>query len=129
MNRKVIEALVKSRTWSFVEISNMKNTINTLCDEIYNESKLIDRFELIRDVTITERFVGFSFEDCIREATRMKLSGDIAEAITEMLGEATISFGNENNGGNENEISERSVGGKSHKKRTTDEKKNSEDKK
>ena len=59
----------------------------------------------------------------------MKLSGDIAEAITEMLGEATISFGNENNGGNENEISERSVGGKSHKKRTTDEKKNSEDKK
>jgi|TARA_R110000803_G_scaffold196294_1_gene259572 hypothetical protein len=129
MDRKVIEALVKSRTWSFVEISNMKNTINTLCDEIYNESKLIDRFELIRDVTITERFVGFSFEDCIREATRMKLSGDIAEAITEMLGEATISFGNENNGGNENEISERSVGGKSHKKRTTDEKKNSEDKK
>ena len=102
MDRKVIEALVKSRTWSFVEISNMKNTINTLCDEIYNESKLIDRFELIRDVTITERFVGFSFEDCIREATRMKLSGDIAE---------------------------RSVGGKSHKKRTTDEKKNSEDKK
>ena len=68
MDRKVIEALVKSRTWSFVEISNMKNTINTLCDEIYNESKLIDRFELIRDVTITERFVGFSFEDCIREA-------------------------------------------------------------
>ena len=129
MDRKVIEALVKSRTWSFVEISNMKNTINTLCDEIYNESKLIDRFELIRDVTITERFVGFSFEDCIREATRMKLSGDIAEAITEMLGEATISFGKENNGGNENEISERSVGGKSHKKRTTDEKKNSEDKK
>lgn len=129
MDRKVIEALVKSRTWSFVEISNMKNTINTLCDEIYNESKLIDRFELIRDVTITERFIGFSFEDCIREATRMKLSGDIAEAITEMLGEATISFGNENNGGNENEISERSVGGKSHKERTTDEKKNSKDKK
>ena len=126
MNRKIIETLVKSRTWSFAEISNMKITIETLCDEIYNESKLIDRFEMIREVTINEKFIGYSFEDCIREATKIKLSGDIAEAITEMLGEATISF---DNGGNENEISEGSMGGKPHKERTTDEKKNSKDKK
>jgi hypothetical protein len=129
MNRKIIEALVKSRTWSFAEISNMKITISNLCDEIYNDSKLIDRFEMIREVKINERFVGYTFEDSIREATKIKLSGEIAEVITEMLGEATISFGNENNGGNENEISERSVGGESHKERTTDEKKNSKNKK
>lgn len=127
MNRKIIETLVKSRTWSFAEISNMKITIETLCDEIYNDSKLIDRFEMIREVTINERFIGYSFEDCIREATKIKLSGDIAEAITEMLGEATISF--DKNGGNKNEISERSMGGKPHKERTTDEKKNSKNKK
>jgi len=127
MNKPIIEALVKSRTWSFAEISNMKNTIEILCDEIYNESKLIDRFEMIREVTISERFVGYSFEDCIREATKIKLSGDIAEVITEMLGEATISF--DKNGGNKNEISERSVGGESHKKRPTNEKKDSKVKK
>jgi len=106
----------------------MKKTIEELCDQIYNEAKLIDRFELVRDVTINEGFVGYSFEDCFRQAAKVKLSGDIAEVITEMLGEATISFASKN-GGNENEISERSVGGKSHKERTTDEKKNSKDKK
>jgi len=129
MNRKIIEALVKSRTWSFAEISNMKITISNLCDEIYNDSKLIDRFEMIREVKINERFVGYTFEDSIREATKIKLSGEIAEVITEMLGEATINFGNENKRGNENEISERSVGGESHKERSTDEKKNSKNKK
>lgn len=128
MNRKIIEALVKSRTWSFAEISNMKLTISHLCDEIYNDSKLIDRFEMIREIKINERFVGYTFEDSVREATKIKLSGEIAEAITEMLSEATISF-DTNKGENENEISERSVGGKSHKERTTDEKKNSKDKK
>jgi hypothetical protein len=128
MNRKIIEALVKSRTWSFAEISNMKLTISHLCDEIYNDSKLIDRFEMIREIKINERFVGYTFEDSIREATKIKLSGEIAEVITEMLSEATISF-DTNKGENENEISERSVGGKSHKERTTDEKKNSKDKK
>ena len=128
MNRKIIEALVKSRTWSFAEISNMKLTISHLCDEMYNDSKLIDRFEMIREIKINERFVGYTFEDSIREATKIKLSGEIAEVITEMLSEATISF-DTNKGENENEISERSVGGKSHKERTTDEKKNSKDKK
>jgi len=92
MNKSIIEALVKSRTWSFAEISNMKNTIEILCDEIYNESKLIDRFEMIRDIKINDRFVGFTFEDCVREATKIKLSGEIAEVITDMLSEATISF-------------------------------------
>ena len=128
MNRKIIEALVKSRTWSFAEISNMKLTISHLCDEIYNDSKLIDRFEMIREIKISESFVGYTFEDIIREATKIKLSGEIAEVITEMLSKATISF-DTNKGENENEISERSVGGKSHKERTTDEKKNSKDKK
>ena len=51
----------------------MKTTIETLCDEIYNESEFIDRFEMIREVTINERFVGSSYEDCIREATKIKL--------------------------------------------------------
>jgi len=125
MNKSIIEALVKSRTWSFAEISNMKNTIEILCDEIYNESKLIDRFEMIRDVKINDRFVGFTFEDCVREATKIKLSGEIAEVITDMLSEATISFDVNKNGGDKNEISERSMGGKPHKERTTDEKKDS----
>lgn len=124
MVKDEIKIKVLSRKWSFKEISNLKNTIDSLSEEIYNESKLIERFELIRDVKINEGFVGFSFEDSFREAVKIKLKGEIAEVITEMLGEATINFG-----GNTNEVSERSVGGESHQERPTNEKKNSKNKK
>jgi hypothetical protein len=119
-----IRLKVLARKWSFKEISNLKITVESLSDEIYNESKLIERFELIRDVKINEGFVGFSFEDSFREAVKIKLRGEIAEVITEMLGEATINFG-----GNKNEVSEGSMGGESHQERSADEKKNSENKK
>ena len=125
MNTKdEIRLKVLARKWSFKEISNLKTTVESLSDEIYNESKLIERFELIRDVKINEGFVGFSFEDSFREAVKIKLRGEIAEVITEMLGEATINFG-----GNTNEVSEGSMGGESHQERPADEKKNSKNKK
>ena len=125
MNKNNIKLKVLSRSWTFKEISNLKETIDILCEEIYNESKLIERFELVRELKLNEGLVGYSFEDAFREAVKIQLSGEIAEVISEMLGQATISF----EGGNKNEISERSVGGKSHQERTTDEKKNSKDKK
>ena len=124
MVKDEIKIKVLSRKWSFKEISNLKNTIDSLSEELYNESKLIERFELIRDIKINEGFVGFSFEDSFREAVKIKLKGEIAEVITEMLGEATINFG-----GNTNEVSERSVGGESHQERPANEKKNSKNKK
>ena len=124
MVKDEIKIKVLSRKWSFKEISNLKNTIDSLSEEIYNESKLIERFELIRDIKINEGFVGFSFEDSFREAVKIKLKGEIAEVITEMLGEATINFG-----GNTNEVSEGSLGGESHQERPANEKKNSKNKK
>ena len=121
MNKNNIKLKVLSRSWTFLEISNLKDTIEILCEEIYNESKLIERFELVRELKLNEGFVGYSFEDAFREAVKIQLRGEIAEVIREMLGQATISF----EGGNKNEISEGSVGGESHQERTTDEKKNS----
>lgn len=124
MNRELIELKVLSRSWSFAEISNLKETINYICEEVYNESTIIERFELIRNLKINDIFIGKSFEDAFREAIKIQLSGDIAGVITEMLGKATITFG-----GNKNEISERSVGGESYSQRTTDEKEDSKIKK
>ena len=125
MNKNNIKLKVLSRSWTFTEISNLKDTIEILCEEIYNESKLIERFELVRELQLNEGLVGYSFEDAFREAVKIQLRGEIAEVISEMLGQATISF----EGGNKNEISEGSVGGESHQERTTDEKKNSKNKK
>ena len=118
MNEEIIKEKVLARDWTFTEISNLKQTIDALCNEIYSESKLIERFELVRDVRINESYVGHTFEDIMREAINIKLSGEIAGVIRNMLNTATVNFG-----GNVNEISEGSMGGKSHKERTTDEKK------
>jgi len=118
MNNDLIKQKVLARDWTFSEISNLKQTIDLLCNEIYSESKLSERFDLLRDVRVNESFVGHTFEDMMREAINTKLSGEIAGVIRNMLNTATVNFG-----GNNNEISEGSMGGEPHKERTADEKK------
>ena len=120
MNDDMIKQKVLARDWTFTEISNLKQTINLLCNEVYSESKLSERFELVRDVRINESYVGHTFEDIMREAINTKLSGEIAGVIRNMLDSATVNFG-----GNKNEISEGSMGGEPHKERTANEKKSS----
>ena len=115
IKRKVLE-----RDWTFNEISNLKVTIESLSKTIYLEMKLQERFELIREVRINENLVGHTFEHVMREGVMTTLQGEVAGIIREMLNTATVKFG-----GNNNEISERSLGGKPHKKRTADEKKSS----
>ena len=122
MNDEIIKLKVLAKAWTFTEISNLKKTIDSLCNDIYSESKLSERFELIRETKINEGFVGHTFEDVMRDAIKIKLSGEIAGVIRNMLNTATVDFK-----GNENEISERSLGGKPHKERTTNEKKSSLD--
>ena len=117
---KEIRKKVLERDWTFNEISNLKTTIESLSKTIYLEMKLQERFELVREVRINENFVGHTFEDVLREGVMTTLQGEVASIIREMLNTATVKFG-----GNNNEISEGSLGGKSHKKRTADEKKSS----
>jgi len=120
MNSEIIKLKVLARSWTFSEISNLKQTIDSLANEIYSESKLSERFDLIREIKINEGFVGHTFEDVMRNAIKTKLSGEIAGVIRIMLNTATVDFG-----GNENEISERSLGGESYQERPTNEKKSS----
>ena len=75
MNDEIIKLKVLAKAWTFTEISNLKKTIDGLCNDIYSESKLSERFDLIREVKINEGFVGFSFEDSFREAVKIKLRG------------------------------------------------------
>ena len=120
MDNESIKLKVLARAWTFSEISNLKRTIDILCNELYSESKLSERFDLIREIKINEGFVGHTFEDVMREAIKTRLAGEIAGVIRIMLDSATVEFG-----GNKNEISERSMGGEPHKERTTMEEKDS----
>ena len=116
--KELIRKRVLSKSWTFNEISDLNNTIQILSEEVWSEMTLLERFDLVRDIRINENLVGVGFEHAIREVVITYLKGDIAEVIKNMLSNATINFG-----GNNNEISERSVGGESHKERPTNEKK------
>jgi len=118
--KELIRKRVLSKSWTFSEISDLNNTIQILSEEVWSEMTLLERIDLVRDIRINETLVGMGFEHAIREVVLTSLKGDIAEVIKNMLSKATINFG-----GNNNEISERSMGGKPHKERTADEKKDS----
>ena len=50
----LIKQKVLSRNWSFNEISNLKNTIESLSNELYLEMKLQERFDILRELRIRE---------------------------------------------------------------------------
>lgn len=116
--KELIKKKVLAKNWTFNEISDLANTIQFLSEEVWSEMTLLERIDLVRDVRINETLVGWDFEHAIREVVLTSLKGEIAEIIKNMLSNATINFG-----GNNNEISEGSLGGESHKERPTNEKK------
>ena len=116
--KELIEKKVLSRNWTFNEISNLNDTVADLSQDIYSEMTLIEKFKLIQDLRIKEDYVGAYFEDVLKLTVMTVLNGEIAMTIKQLLNGATINFG-----GKDNEVSERSVGGKPHKERTTNEKK------
>lgn len=118
--KEVIRSKVLAKNWTFNEITNLKQSVIDLSLDIYNEMFLLDRIEMLRDVEITNSYVGYNFTDAIKQAVVTSLQGEVAEAISELLNTATIDFG-----GNKNENTERSLGGESHKKLTPNETKNS----
>ena len=121
--KELIRKKVLSKNWTFAEISNLSETVNVLSVDIYGEMTLIEKCKLVHGLRIKDSYVGMHFEDLLKETVMTVLSGEVAQIIKELLQGATISFG-----GNNNEISENGLGGKSNKKRTADEKKKDDNK-
>ena len=116
--KELIKKKVLGKNWTFNEISNLNETVAVLSNDIYGEMTLIEKFKLVHDLRIKDEYVGMHFDEILKETVMIVLSGEVAQTIRELLQGATISFG-----GNNNEISERSVGGESHKERPANEKK------
>ena len=116
--KELIELKVKSKAWTFNEIANLSSSIDQIVTEIYSEMNLIERFELVKETKINDTMVGSFYADMLKEICVTHLKAEVAGTIKDMLNTATVEFG-----GNNNEISERSVGGKPHKERTSNEKK------
>ena len=117
---EIIYRKVLQKHWTFNEISNLKETIENLATDVYEEMKLIERFDLIREIRIKETYVGEVFEDVMKQTVMTSLRAEVADTVRNMLNNATVDFG-----GIKNEISERSVVGESNEERSSTTKKNS----
>jgi len=93
-----------------------------LSTEILGELSLQERFDLVKELRIKDSHVDVPIEQVMSGLVLLSIKVEVAEKIRIMLSRATVNFG-----GNKNEVSEGNVGGKSHKKRTTDEKNNSKE--
>ena len=121
--KDLIKQKVLSKQWSFMEVSDLQNSIRSLANDIYIELTLRERFELIRDIRINENMLGHTFEDEFRDIGIIQIQADVADVIKQMLNTATVNFG-----GNNNEVSENGLGGESSKKRSANEKKKDDNK-
>tara|TARA_Y100000816_G_C26019076_1_gene533079 strand:+ start:207 stop:572 length:366 start_codon:yes stop_codon:yes gene_type:complete len=117
---EIIEQKVLAKNWTFNEIADLNRTIENLATDVYEEMKLIERFDLIREIRIKETYVGEVFEDVMKQTVMTSLRAEVADTVRNMLNSATVNFG-----GNKNEVSERSVVGESNEERSSTTKKNS----
>ncbi len=117
---EIIKQKVLAKNWTFNEIADLNRTIENLATDVYEEMKLIERFDMIREIRIKEIYVGEVFEDVVKQTVLTSLRAEVADTVRNMLNNATVNFG-----GNKNEVSERSVVGESNEERSSTTKKNS----
>jgi len=120
--KEIIELKVRTKSWTFNEISNLKSSIEAISQEMYSEMTLIERFQLVKEIKVNDGFVGMYYTDVLKQICMSIISAEVAGTIRNLLDGATVDFG-----GNKNEVSERSVGGESHQECATDEEEDSSD--
>ena len=112
-----VKTMLKDKDWTFAELQNMTSVVEGFADAIYAELSAKEKLDLVWE-DIGQEFYSIA-------STKLKES--VAKAVKAELTTAKINFNKKED--NTNEVSESSVGGKSSKTRTTDEKKSSKNKK
>ena len=114
---KMVKEELKQKVWSFSEIANVSDTVNNLAEVLYEKMPTTDKLKMVweTDVFAEERT---PFGQIYMNTVMSELKIKIAEVVRAELLDAKVSFKEEN----KNENAKRSVGGKSSKKRTTNEK-------
>ena len=115
MIRDIIKDKLREKEWTFGEIANVSETVIELADYAYATMTAKEKLDLIWDdkTSIDSPTFGAIFQ----YGCNLELKKQIAVLIKEELSDATVVFKEDN----KNEVSERSVGGESHKERSTDE--------
>ena len=117
---KMVKNELNQKVWSFSEIANVSETVENLAEALYEKMPTTDKLKMVWDTEVfAEERTPFGQMYMNTVMTQLKIK--IAEVVREQLLDAKVSFKEEN----KNENAKRSVGGKSSKKRTTNEKNSS----
>tara|TARA_A100001391_G_scaffold185436_2_gene154042 strand:- start:1421 stop:1801 length:381 start_codon:yes stop_codon:yes gene_type:complete len=119
-----VRELLNEKEWTFADLQNMENIVRDFADILEKE---LD-YGFIARLCEAEPIVEYmsketTFGDLFWRIRQSTLQSYVAKYLKEELMNANVNF----NGGDKNEVPKGSVGGKPSKKRTTDEKKNSEE--
>ena len=119
-----VKELLIEKEWTFADLQDMESIVKEFADILEKE---LD-YGFIARWCEAEPIVEYmsketTFGDLFWRIRQSTLQSYVAKYLKEELMNANVNF----NGGDKNEVPKGSVGGKSSKKRTTDEKKNSEE--
>ena len=119
-----VKELLIEKEWTFANLQDMESIVKEFADILEKE---LD-YGFIARLCEAEPIVEYmsketTFGDLFWRIRQSTLQSYVAKYLKEELMNANVNF----NGGDKNEVPKGSVGGKSSKKRTTDEKKNSEE--
>tara|TARA_R110002167_G_scaffold98348_2_gene258864 strand:- start:524 stop:904 length:381 start_codon:yes stop_codon:yes gene_type:complete len=122
-----VNKILSSREWTFADLANMSELVKQFSEEIYNELNAKEKLELVWNLDVADdehHFMKFGnyFNILVLEQIQIQ----VASILQEQLLTANVNF-NENKEDETNEISERSLGGKSPTKRTANETNDSEE--
>ena len=122
--RNRVKELLIEKEWTFADLQDMEGIVKEFADILEKEldygfiARLCEAEPIVEYVSKETTFGDLFWR--IRQST---LQSYVAKYLKEELMNANVNF----NGGDKNEVPKGSVGGKPSKKRTTDEKKNSEE--
>lgn len=114
-----VKQILSSREWTFADLTNMNQLVKDFSEEIYSQLDAKEKLTIVweRDISDIQSFGSF-FQNLVIEQIQL----EVASILQEQLLSANVNFGsNKNKEENKNEISERSMGGKSSEQRKTDE--------
>jgi len=124
MIEKIVKDELNTRVWTFTEIANVSQTIETLTQMVYDRIPTKDKLKLVWEVEVFAEEMTF-FGELYTKTIMAELRVKVAVIVKDELSSAKIVFNK--NEVDINEVSKRSMGGQSSKRRTPDEASDSEE--
>ena len=121
IEEKVKEKL-NQKQWTLAELQDMKGLVSLFSDDIYSQMNAKEKLKMVWEEPINN-IEQANFGRLFYYMVTGKISEEVAIVLKKLLMNANVNF----NGGNENEVSEGSMGGQSLEERPSNEKTDSEE--